>query len=182
MGGNGRPWGNPPFDGPSPGPALPLVWLPMTGSLANSSALGTGFVFVFFLFPFIIFIGSVVMLIVALVDIVKRPEWQWKLAGQDKILWLLLVILVNILAIPALIYWFSIRTKLMAVQTAAAAGQYGPGHMTYSGWEPGPPPAPFPPGMAPAGWHPDPGGVHRLRWWDGTRWTDHTWDDDHPVA
>jgi hypothetical protein len=26
----------------------------------------------------------------------------------------------------------------------------------------------------PPGWHPDPGGEARLRWWDGTRWTDHT--------
>ncbi len=25
-----------------------------------------------------------------------------------------------------------------------------------------------------AGWYPDPGGRTRLRWWDGTRWTDHT--------
>lgn len=23
------------------------------------------------------------------------------------------------------------------------------------------------------GWHPDPGGRHQLRWWDGHRWTEH---------
>lgn len=25
----------------------------------------------------------------------------------------------------------------------------------------------------PAGWHPDPSGRHQLRWWDGSRWTEH---------
>jgi uncharacterized RDD family membrane protein YckC len=34
-----------------------------------------------------------------------------------------------------------------------------------------PQPAGQPPG---AGWHPDPRGEARLRWWDGSEWTDHT--------
>jgi len=122
--------------------------------------------------------GSLVMLVVALVDIVRRPDWQWKLAGQEKVLWLLLVILVNILAIPSLIYWFSIRKKLVAVEQAAAAGQFGPGQMTYAGWAPVPP-NPYP-GMVPPGWHPDPSGQQEWRWWDGTRWTDHTWSEPPP--
>jgi hypothetical protein len=66
-------------------------------------------------------------LIIALIDIAKRPDWQWKIAGQEKILWFLLVILVNFLAIPSLIYWFNIRKKLIAVERAAAAGQFGAG-------------------------------------------------------
>ena len=122
--------------------------------------------------------GSLVMLVVALVDIARRPDWQWKLAGQEKVLWLLLVILVNILAIPSLIYWFSIRKKLVAVEQAAAAGQFGPGQMTYAGWAPVPP-NPYP-GMVPPGWHPDPSGQQEWRWWDGTRWTDHTWSEPPP--
>ena len=35
------------------------------------------------------------------------------------------------------------------------------------------------PGAAPTSppaWHPDPHGQHRLRYWDGSTWTDHTWD------
>ncbi len=30
--------------------------------------------------------------------------------------------------------------------------------------------------LPPAGWHPDPHRTHRLRYWDGQRWTDHTAD------
>ena len=29
---------------------------------------------------------------------------------------------------------------------------------------------------SPPAWHPDPHGQHRLRYWDGSTWTDHTWD------
>ena len=51
------------------------------------------------IFFFVISIGSLVFFVIALVDIAKRPDWQWKMAGQEKILWLLLVILINFLAI-----------------------------------------------------------------------------------
>lgn len=40
---------------------------------------------------------------------------------------------------------------------------------------PPPPPAPPPPAM-PADWYPDPQGKARLRYFDGTNWTDHTAD------
>ena len=108
--------------------------------VADNTGLGIGLA-IFLIAWVVIGIGSFVFFIVALVDIAKRPDWQWKIAGQEKILWLLLVILVNFLAIPALIYWFNIRKKLQAVEAAAAKGQYGPGHMTYAGWEPAPVPA-----------------------------------------
>lgn len=45
--------------------------------------------------------------------------------------------------------------------TAAAAGSATTG-------------APTAPASAPAGWYPDPSGQARTRWWDGSRWTDHT--------
>jgi hypothetical protein len=140
----------------------------------SSSAFGGGLVVLFAVYGVVI-VGSLAMFIVALVDIIRRPDWQWKLAGQEKVLWILLVILVNFLAIPALIYWFNIRKKLIAVEKAAASGQFGPGHVTYSGWEPTPPP------MPPPGWHPDPSGEHRLRWWDGVQWSQHTWSQGPPA-
>ena len=119
------------------------------------------------------------MLIVALVDIVRRPDWQWRLSGQEKTLWLLLVILINVLAIPSLIYWFKIRPKLIAVEQAAAAGHFGAGQVTFSGWEPVFTPD-FRPGMAPTGWHPDPSGGSQFRWWDGRRCTEHTRSQPQP--
>jgi hypothetical protein len=138
----------------------------------NNAGLGAAIVVIFLLW-FLIAIGSLVMMIVALVDMARRPDWQWKLAGQERILWLLLVVLVNVLAIPSLIYWLNIRKKLKAVEEDAANGRYGPGHMTYAGWEPVPVGISNA-GMAPPGWYPDASGQHDLRWWDGSRWTDHT--------
>ncbi len=42
---------------------------------------------------------------------------------------------------------------------------------------PTPVPTPVPtPALPPAAWHPDPQGQHRLRYWDGANWTDHTAD------
>jgi hypothetical protein len=41
---------------------------------------------------------------------------------------------------------------------------------------PPPPPPPPPPSGVPADWYPDPKGVKRLRYWDGSAWTDHTAD------
>jgi hypothetical protein len=143
----------------------------IVGAIGNAG-IGIG-IFLFIIFWFAIGIGSLVMMIVALVDIVRRPDWQWRMAGQEKVLWILLVILVNFLAIPSLIYWFNIRKKLQAVEAGAAAGRYGPGHLTYAGWEPVPVPISVA-GMAPAGWYPDAGGQARLRWWDGAQWTEHT--------
>lgn len=151
----------------------------MAGSV-SSGVFGSGLVLLFVVY-LVVIAGSLVMLIVALVDIIKRPDWQWKLAGQEKVLWILLVILLNVLAIPALIYWFVIRKKLMAVEQAAASGQLGPGHWTYGGWEPAPAGRPYP-GLPSPGWYSDPGGQYRLRWWDGVRWSEHTRDGESPAS
>ena len=135
---------------------------------------GTALLVVLIIVYAVVILGSLAMMVVAIVDIARRPDWQWKIAGQEKILWLLLVILVNFLAIPSLIYWFKIRPKMEGVADAASRGAYGPGHTTYAGWVPGPAPVPVQ-AMVPAGWHPDPGGQPQFRWWDGGRWTDQTW-------
>jgi hypothetical protein len=140
--------------------------------VGNVGSLGAGFLVVFLIILWVILVfGSIALFVIVLVDIIKRPDWQWKVARQEKTLWLLLVILVNVLGIPALIYWFSIRPKLMAVEKAAAAGAFGPGHMTYGGWEPTP--SPLLVSTPPPSWQADPTGPYRWRWWDGRQWTDH---------
>jgi hypothetical protein len=144
----------------------------MDATTAGSFA-GAGIIALVVLY-FVIIVGSLAMTVVAVVDIARRPEWQWKISGQEKVLWLLLVILINLFAIPSLIYWFKIRPKLVTVEHAAAAGAYGAGQVSYAGWAPGPP-TPNPYQVAPAGWQPDPSGQHQFRWWDGTRWTEQTW-------
>ena len=144
---------------PLPDPVGPYSVATM--STVDNTGVGIG-IAVFFFVCLVIGIGSLIMLIVALVDIVKRPDRQWKLAGQEKTLWLLLVILVNFLAIPSLIYWFNIRKQLKQVETDVANGRYGPGHMTYAGWEPFPAPLPNPT-IAPAGWYHDASGEAQLR-------------------
>lgn len=116
-------------------------------------------------------VASLVLFVVALVDVVRRPDWQWKLAGQEKILWIILLCLVNVFGIVPLIYWFSIRKKLVAVEAAAASGQYPSGYLAGGGFVPGPyvaPPAAWPPG-----WYPDPAGGGGRRWWSGQGWTEH---------
>ena len=103
----------------------------MGGTVVGSVA---GVVIAIFVIVYLVVIlGSLAMMVIAIVDIARRPDWQWKIAGQERILWLLLVILINILAIPSLIYWFNVRPKLIAVEEAAARGAYGAGHMTYVG-------------------------------------------------
>jgi Protein of unknown function (DUF2510) len=146
----------------------------MNGTAVGSiTGVGIGLVVVLYI---VVILGSLAMMVVAIVDMARRPDWQWKIAGQEKVLWLLLVILINFLAVPSLIYWFNIRKKLIAVEQAAAHGAYGAGHMTFAGWAPGPPaPSPYTT-VAPASWQPDPSGLHQFRWWDGARWTEQTWN------
>jgi hypothetical protein len=139
------------------------------------NAAGAGFAFFFVILAGLAIAGFVLM-IVSLVDILKRPDWQWKLAGQEKVLWIVLVLVVNAFAIVSLIYWFNIRRRLIAVEEAAAAGQYGPGYMTPGGWQPAAAMGYPMTGTAPPGWLPDPSGQHRFRWWDGTMWTEHVSD------
>jgi uncharacterized protein DUF2510 len=97
----------------------------------------------FILLFFGLWIAAMVYWIVALVEVVKIPEQQFRAVGGDKLVWVLIVVLAGI--IGALIWRFAKRAEVLA-----AAGRI-----------PAPPP----------GWYPEPGSGG-LRWWDGTRWTD----------
>jgi hypothetical protein len=91
----------------------------------------------------ILWLASLVYWIVAVIEVARTPESQFKAVGSEKIVWLLIVIFLGI--IGALIWLFAKRSSVMA-----AAGRI-----------PTPPP----------GWYPEPG-IGSLRWWDGVRWSD----------
>lgn len=80
--------------------------------------------------------------IVALVEVARIPDHQYRAADTEKIVWVLVVALVG--ALGALIWLLAARSRVLA-----AAGQL-----------PAPPP----------GWYPDATGGG-FRWWDGRQWT-----------
>lgn len=66
------------------------------------------FLIVFFLVSVIPF----VLWVITLVDAVKTPDPVWEAAGQNKLLWVLLIILAS--CIGMILYWFIPRPALKA--------------------------------------------------------------------
>jgi hypothetical protein len=126
---------------------------------------GAGFGLVFLVFA-LVGIGGLVFWVIALVDCIRRPETVYRMAGTDKVTWVLIVLLVG--WIGGLIYWFGTRARLEEIERSGAAA-YAPTYVApHPGYAAGPP-------TTPPGWYPDAqsGG---LRWWDGQRWTEHVAD------
>ena len=88
---------------------------------------------------------STVFWIIALVEVIRIPEHQYRAAGTDKTTWLLVVILAG--QIGAAVWWFAKRKDVKA----------------YAGIAPPPAAVPGP------GWYADPS-TGQQRWWDGQRW------------
>jgi hypothetical protein len=100
---------------------------------------GVGALFVLLV---IVWLGTIIGWIAALVEVARIPDHQYRAADTEKIVWVLVVALVGI--IGALVWLFAARSRVLA-----AAGQLT-----------APPP----------GWYPD-AATGGLRWWDGRQWT-----------
>ena len=91
----------------------------------------------------LLWVGAVVFWIVIIVEVAKIPDMQFRAAGGEKLVWLLIVIFGGIIG--------------SIVWVAAKRGEV----LRHAGVIPPPPP----------GWYPE-GATGTLRWWDGVRWTD----------
>ena len=161
--------------------------------MVTSAVFGAGFV-IFILFVFVIGVGSVALWIWGLIDAATRPDWVFERGQSSKVMWVVLIAVLG--AIPAIIYLASVRPRLVSVQDSAhmagwgqagAGGSGGYDWSTSRGWEGTPGwstgvatgvPVAGSAGSpgAPSGWYDDPGGRHRMRYWDGTAWTASVWD------
>lgn len=65
----------------------------------------------------IIWLVSLALTVFGIVDIVRQPDAAWKASGQNKVLWIVLVILLGLIGF--LVYWFAIRPKVVAAAGAA---------------------------------------------------------------
>jgi len=100
----------------------------------------------FFSAIFALVIGLNAVWIVALVEIARLPDAQFRAARTEKTTWVIVVVLTGV--IGAAIWWAGKRREVREAVPLLA--------------------------LPPPGWYPDPvrAGIG-LRWWDGVRWTDH---------
>lgn len=110
----------------------------MSGAGAGLSLL----VVAFFLLIFGGIVAAMVFWVLAIVEVARIPEQQFRAAGTDKTMWILVVVLAQF--VGALVWHLAKRRDVRA-----AAGVL-------------PPP--------PAGWYPN-SVTGATEWWDGYRWT-----------
>ena len=115
-------------------------------------AAGAGVLFFLVYFAFIgvmmVFsIGGFVLWVLGLIDVFKRPDWQFRQYGLERTTWIVVLLVTG--ALGGFIYRFGPPSRLRGV--------------------PIPPSLPAAP---PPGWYPDPQGAGQA-YWDGAQWTGH---------
>jgi hypothetical protein len=95
-------------------------------------------------------IAALVFWVLKVVEVAQIPDPQYRAAGTDKVVWMLVVVLVGF--VGALIWQFAKRDEVLRVAR-----------------HPGVPGVGAPP-IAPPGWYPEQG-TRWLTYWDGYRWT-----------
>ena len=68
-------------------------------------------------FVFIAGVLPITLLVLAVVDLARRPEWQWTATEQNQVLWMFVILL--ICCIGPVVYLIVVRPRLNA---AAATG------------------------------------------------------------
>jgi Protein of unknown function (DUF2510). len=99
---------------------------------------------IFFFGFFGLMILGFVFWVIKLIEVAGIPDHQYRAAHTEKLTWVLVVALAG--WIGALVWQLAKRNDVLAM----------------AGVQPPPP----------AGWYPEPG-TPGMRWWDGTRWTEH---------
>ncbi len=109
---------------------------------------------------------ALVPIVWAVVDVLRRPTWQYP--TSRKVLWVATlvvgwVVLWPLALLVALLHLLVVRKRLPP-PTAPAVAQHG---------QVSPQPSVPPAAVPPAGWYPDPSGFSKERWWDGRGWSPH---------
>lgn len=116
---------------------------------ASATGVFFGLAFAFFWLGLVaVGIACFVFWIMSLVDIARRPDWQFKAAGLEKVTWLVLVALIQFFGI---IYWFAIRRRVVAVEGLPPPMMVVPMYPPYPGYPGYPPYGAQPWGAQPGG-------------------------------
>jgi len=109
---------------------------------------------------------ALVPIIWAIVDVVRRPPWQFSTAR--KVLWVVTLgvgwlLLWPMALVSAVLYLMVFRRRLPVAVARQPMATWDP-YATVT--------AVRAPPLPPAGWYSDPAGGPGERWWDGRGWTD----------